>query len=40
MIGVSFLVLMAGSITSAAEFGTAPEAEALVKKAIQLLVSP
>jgi signal transduction histidine kinase len=37
MIGVSFLVLMAGSITSAAEFGTAPEAEALVKKAIQLI---
>ena len=37
IIGVSFLVLMAGSITSAAEFGTAPEAEALVKKAIQLI---
>jgi cytochrome c len=37
MIGVSFLVLMAGSITSAAEFGTVPEAEALVKKAIQLI---
>jgi len=37
IIGVSFLVLMAGSITSAAEFGTAPEAEAMVKKAIQLI---
>jgi cytochrome c len=37
IIGVSFLVLMAGSITSAAEFGTTPEAEALVKKAIQLI---
>ncbi len=37
IIGVSFLVLMAGSITSAAEFGTATEAEALVKKAIQLI---
>jgi signal transduction histidine kinase len=37
MIGVGFLVLMAGSITFAAEFGTAVEAEALVKKAIQLI---
>jgi signal transduction histidine kinase len=37
IIGVSFLVLMAESISFAAEFGTAPEAEALVKKAIQLI---
>src|SRR3989304_1152075 len=37
MIGVSFLVLMAGSITFAAEFGTAAEAEAMVKKAVQLI---
>jgi cytochrome c len=37
IIGVSFLVLMAGSITSAAEFGTAAEAEAMVKKAVQLI---
>ena len=37
IIGVSFLVLMAGSITFAAEFGTAPEAEAMVKKAVQLI---
>jgi len=36
-IGVSFLVLMAGSITFAAEFGTAAEAEAMVKKAIQFI---
>jgi signal transduction histidine kinase len=37
MIGVGFLVLTAGTITSAAEFGTAAEAEALVKKAVQLI---
>ena len=37
MIGVSFLVLMAGSITFAAEFGTATEAVAMVKKAVQLI---
>lgn len=37
IIGVSFLVLMAGHITLAAEFGTAAEAEAMVKKAIQLV---
>jgi signal transduction histidine kinase len=37
IIGVSFLVLMAGSITLAAEFGTAAEAEAMVKKAVQLI---
>jgi len=37
VIGVGFLVLMAGTVTFAAEFGTAPEAEALVKKAIQLI---
>ena len=37
IIGVSFLVLMAGRITLAAEFGTAAEAEAMVKKAIQLI---
>jgi cytochrome c len=37
IIGVSFLVLMGGSITFAAEFGTAAEAEALVKKGIQLI---
>ena len=36
-IGVSFLVLIAGNITFAAQFGTAAEAEALVKKAIQLI---
>ena len=37
VIGVSFLVLIAGNIAFAAQFGTAPEAEALVKKAIQLI---
>ncbi len=37
IIVVSFLLLMAGRITFAAEFGTAAEAEALVKKAIQLI---
>jgi cytochrome c len=37
IIGVSFLVLMVGSITFAAEFGTAAEAEAMVKKAVQLV---
>jgi cytochrome c len=37
MIGVCFLVVMAGSITFAAEFGTTAEAEAMVKKAIQLI---
>jgi signal transduction histidine kinase len=37
MIGMSFLVLMAGEVTFAAEFGTAAEAEAMVKKAIQLI---
>ena len=37
MIGVGFLVLTAGTIASAAEFGTAAEAEALVKKAVQLI---
>jgi cytochrome c len=36
-IGVSFLVLIAGNITFAAEFGTAAEAEAMVRKAIQLI---
>ena len=37
IIGVSFLVLMVGNITFAAEFGTAAEAEAMVKKAVQLV---
>src|SRR4030042_5502412 len=37
MIGVSFLALMAGSITFAAEFGTAAEAVAMVKKSVQLI---
>ena len=37
MIGVGFLVMMAGTVTFAAEFGTTAEAEALVKKAIQLI---
>jgi cytochrome c len=37
ILGVSFLVLMAGNITFAAQFGTAAEAEALVKKAVQLI---
>ncbi len=37
ILGVSFLVLMAGNITFAAQFGTAAEAEALVKKAVQLV---
>ena len=37
ILGVSFLVLMAGNITLAAQFGTAAEAEALVKKAVQLI---
>jgi cytochrome c len=37
MIGVSFLVLMAGRIVLAAESGTAAEAEAMVKKAVQLI---
>jgi len=36
MIGVSFLVLVSGNITIATQFGTAGEAEALVKKAIEL----
>jgi cytochrome c len=36
-IGVSLLVLIAGNITFAAEFGTAAEAEAMVRKAIQLI---
>jgi len=36
-IGISFLVLMAGNITFAAQFGTAAEAEAMVKKAVQLI---
>jgi len=34
---VSLFVLTAGSITWAGEFGTAPEAEAMVKKAIALI---
>ena len=37
ILGVSFLALMTESITFAAEFGTAAEAEAMVKKAIQLI---
>ncbi len=39
MIGVSFLVLVSANITLAAQFGTAAEAEALVKKAVQLMKS-
>jgi signal transduction histidine kinase len=39
MIGVSFLVLMGEGITFAAEFGTAAEAEAMVKKAVQFIKS-
>jgi cytochrome c len=39
MIGVSFFVLIAGNITLAAQFGTVTEAEALVKKAVQLIKS-
>ncbi len=37
MVGVGFFVFMAQSIAVAAEFGTPPEAEAMVKKAIQLI---
>jgi len=37
MVGVIFLVLITGNITFAAQFGTAGEAEALVKKAIELI---
>ena len=37
IVGISFLVLMAGKVTFAAEFGTTAEAEAMVKKAIQLI---
>jgi signal transduction histidine kinase len=37
IIVVSFLLLMVGRVAFAAEFGTAAEAEALVKKAIQLI---
>ena len=37
--GVSFSVIIAASIPFAAEFGTTAEAEALVKKAIQLIKS-
>ena len=37
MIGVSLLALATGSMAFAAEFGTAAEAEALVKKAIQVV---
>ena len=37
IIGVSFLLLIAGNITFAAQFGTAAEAEAMVKKAIQFI---
>ena len=36
-VGVIFLVLITGNIAFAAQFGTAAEAEALVKKAIQLI---
>ena len=36
-IGVIFLVLMAGHVTFAAQYGTAAEAEAMVKKAVQLI---
>jgi len=36
-IAVGFLLLMAGNITFAAQFGTAAEAEAMVKKAVQLI---
>ena len=38
-IGVSFLVLIAGNISFAAQYGTAAEAEAMVKKAVQLIKS-
>ncbi|HUL31843.1 MAG TPA: cache domain-containing protein, partial [Thermodesulfobacteriota bacterium] len=37
IMGISFLVLMTEKFTFAAEFGTAAEAEAMVKKAIQLI---
>ena len=37
MIGISFLVLTAEKVTFAAEFGTAAEAETMVKKAVQLI---
>ncbi len=37
IIGVGFLLLVAESVSFAAEFGTAAEAEAMVKKAIQLI---
>ena len=37
IIGVSFLVMIAGNIAFAAQFGTAAEAEAMVKKAVQLI---
>ncbi len=37
VVAIGMLVLGAGSITYAAEFGTAPEAEAMVKKAIALV---
>lgn len=37
VIGVSVWMLMAGNVTFAAQYGTAAEAEALVKKAVQLI---
>ncbi len=37
MVGILCLVFIAGNVTLAAQFGTAPEAEALVKKAVQLI---
>ena len=37
MIGLGLLGLLGRSVSFAAEFGTAPEAEAMVKKAIQLI---
>ena len=37
ILGVSFLALMAGHTAFAAQYGTAAEAEALVKKAVQLI---
>ncbi len=37
VMGISLSVLITGNIVFAAEFGTAAEAEALVKKAIQLI---
>ena len=37
VIGISFLVLMTGNIAFPAQFGTPAEAEALVKKAIELI---